>query len=183
MNLVILDRDGVINHESEEHVRSPDEWQPISGSLEAIARLNHAGYRVVVASNQSGIAQGRFDVETLNRIHQRMQRELAAVGAGIEAIFFCPHRPRAGCRCRKPRPGLLLDIASRLHVELGDVPMVGDSLRDIQAARAAGARPVLVRTGYGQRTLEQCAELADVEVFDDLAAFADALVAAPPAPA
>lgn len=177
MNLVILDRDGVINYDSPEHVKSPEEWRPIPGTLEAVARLNRGGYRVVVATNQSGLGRRIFDIEALNRIHEKMHQQLAMVGGGIEAIFFCPHRPDGGCRCRKPRPGMLLDIAQRLHVALDEVPVVGDAERDLQAARAAGARPVLVRTGHGARTLERLRDTTGLAVYDDLAAFADALLA------
>jgi D-glycero-D-manno-heptose 1,7-bisphosphate phosphatase len=177
VSLVILDRDGVINHDSTEHIKSPEEWEPIAGSLEAIARLNRAGRRVVVATNQSGLGRGLFDIEALNRIHGKMLQQLAEVGGSVEAIFFCPHRPNDKCRCRKPRPGLLLEIAERLHTGLEGVPVVGDSHRDIEAARAVGARPVLVRTGDGQRALRKLADPEEVEVYEDLAAFVDAELA------
>src|SRR5690606_15356620 len=130
MRLVILDRDGVINEDSDAYIKSPDEWIPIPGSLEAIARLNRAEYRVVVASNQSGLARGLFDADTLSRIHEKMHRALADVGGAVDAVFFCPHGPDDECDCRKPRPGLLQDIARRLNVSLRGVPAVGDSLRD-----------------------------------------------------
>mgnify|MGYP001611192023 CR=1 FL=1 len=175
--LVILDRDGVINHDSDDYIKSPDEWLPIPGSLEAVARLNRAGYRVVVASNQSGLARGLFDMDTLTRIHDKLHRALAAAGGAVDAIFFCPHGPADHCACRKPQPGLLLDIAARLQTQLVDVPVVGDALRDVQAARAAGARPILVRTGKGAWTEIQGEGLQDVSVYDDLAAAVDALLA------
>jgi D-glycero-D-manno-heptose 1,7-bisphosphate phosphatase len=176
VRLIILDRDGVINYDSDLYVKSPDEWIPIPGSLDAIARLNAAGFRVVVASNQSGIARGLFTLEDLLRIHEKMYQQLAWVGGSIDAIFFCPHGPDAGCGCRKPRPGMLLDIAQRLQISLEGVPMVGDALHDIHAARSVGATPVLVRTGKGARTLQQQgAELEDVPVYDDLASLALAL--------
>lgn len=175
MSLIILDRDGVINHDSDDFIKSPAEWEPIEGSLEAIARLNYAGYRVVVITNQSGIARGLLDVETLNRIHSKMRRMLAQVGGRIEAVMFCPHGPEDDCTCRKPHNGAFLELAHRLRVRLDGVPAIGDSLRDIQAAQASGARPILVRTGKGLRTIE--AGLPDgVEVYDDLATAASALL-------
>lgn len=171
MSLIILDRDGVINHDSDLFIKSPAEWEPIEGSLEAIARLNHADYRVIVMTNQSGIARGLFDVETLNRIHSKMHRMLAQVGGKIEAIFFCPHKEEDNCLCRKPKAGLLTDFANRLRLTLADVPVVGDSLRDLQAAQAAGAKPILVKTGKGERTLAAGTLPQGVEVFSDLSAF------------
>lgn len=173
MPLVILDRDGVINHDAERHVRSPDEWTPITGSLEAIARLNHAGFRVVVATNQSGLSRKYFDIETLCRIHEKMQRMLSDLGGSIEAIFFCPHTPKAHCECRKPKPGMLIDIASHLRVSLAGVAFIGDSKGDIDAGLAAGARSILVRTGNGRETEQQ---MAHIEVFDDLAGAANQLI-------
>ncbi len=178
MALIVLDRDGVINEDSDAFIKSPAEWRPVPGSLEAIARLNHGGYRVVVATNQSGVARGLFDLETLMEIHTKMHRLVAEAGGRIEAVFFCPHGPDDGCDCRKPRPGLFHDIASRLGVSLEGVPAVGDSLRDIEAARAAGCAPFLVRSGKGERTLAAGGEaLEGVPVFDDLAAVADHLLA------
>jgi D-glycero-D-manno-heptose 1,7-bisphosphate phosphatase len=175
MSLIILDRDGVINHDSDDFIKNPAEWEPIEGSLEAIARLNYAGYRVVVITNQSGIARGLFDVETLNRIHSKMRRMLAQVGGKIEAIMFCPHGPEDDCQCRKPQNGSFVDLAHRLRVNLENVPAVGDSLRDIQAAMLSQARPILVKTGKGERTL--AAGIPDgVEVYDDLASVATALL-------
>lgn len=175
MSLIILDRDGVINHDSEDFIKSPAEWEPIEGSLEAIARLNYAGYRVVVISNQSGVARGLLSIEMLNRIHSKMRRMLAQVGGKIEAILFCPHGPEDDCQCRKPHNGSFLDLAHRLRINLDDVPAVGDSLRDIQAAIASGARPILVKTGKGQRTLDEGIP-EGVEVYDDLAAAVAALL-------
>ncbi len=184
MRLVILDRDGVINEDSDDYIKSPAEWRPLPGSLEAIARLNRNGYRVVVATNQSGIARGLFDLPTLTAIHEKMHRALVEQGGLIEAVFFCPHGPDDECACRKPRPGLLLDIAERLQIRLAGVPAIGDSLRDVQAARAAGAFPILVRTGKGNRTLASGSdELAGVPVFSDLAGAADALLRRRPGPA
>lgn len=175
MSLIILDRDGVINHDSDDFIKNPAEWEPIEGSLEAIARLNYAGYRVVVITNQSGIARGLFDVETLNRIHSKMRRMLAQVGGKIEAIMFCPHGPEDDCQCRKPQNGSFVELAHRLRVNLQNVPAVGDSLRDIQAAMLSEARPILVRTGKGERTI--AAGIPDgVDVYDDLASVATALL-------
>ena len=175
MKLVVLDRDGTINHDSERFIKSPAEWKPIKGSLEAIARLTHAGWRVVVATNQSGIARGLFDVATLNAIHDAMHRAAAQAGGRIDAIFFCPHAADADCGCRKPKPGMLHEIAARLNVELGDVPVIGDSLRDMQAAAAAGARPILVLTGKGRKTRDAGGLPEGTQVFADLAAVAEHL--------
>lgn len=177
MRLIVLDRDGVINHDSDAFIKSPTEWIPIPGSLEAIARLNHAGYRVVVASNQSGIARGLLDLDTLGRIHDKFHRMLRAVGGDVEAIFFCPHGPDDGCDCRKPKPGLFQEISKRLKTSLDGVPAVGDSFRDLQAARSVGARPILVRTGKGEKTLASGQDLHDIPVYSDLADAVDALIA------
>jgi len=168
MKLIILDRDGVINEDSDAYIKSPEEWVPLPGSLEAIARLNHSGYHVAVATNQSGVGRGYLDIETLNRIHQKMHRALARVGGHVDGIFFCPHAPEAGCSCRKPAPGLLQQIAERCGEPLSGVPVVGDSLRDLQAGIAVGARPILVRTGKGERTLAGLEALDDLEVYPDL---------------
>ncbi len=172
MKLVVLDRDGTINHDSERHIKSPAEWKPIKGSLEAIARLTQAGYRVVVATNQSGIGRGLFDTATLNAIHDTMQRAVQQAGGRIDAIFFCPHAGESDCECRKPKPGMLLEIGKRLNTPLAGVPMVGDALRDLQAAEAAGARPVLVLTGKGRNTRDAGGLPPGTEIFPDLAAFA-----------
>jgi len=172
MKLVILDRDGTINHDSDQYIKSPAEWKPIKGSLEAIARLTQAGWRVVVATNQSGIGRGLFDMATLNAIHDTMHRAVHQAGGRIDAIFFCPHAGDANCECRKPKPGMLLEIAKRMNVDLDGVPMVGDSLRDLQAAAAAGARPVLVLTGKGRQTRDAGGLPAGTVVVPDLAAFA-----------
>ena len=177
--LVILDRDGVINEDSEGYIKSPDEFVPIPGSLSAIARLNHAGYRVVVVSNQSGIARGLFSVETLHRIHDKLHRLLASVGGKVDAIVYCPHGPEENCSCRKPAPGMLRDVAARLGVSLAGVPAVGDAARDLEAARAVGAEPVLVRTGKGERTLAALGEAPAVPVYADLASFVDAWLTGP----
>lgn len=178
MRLMILDRDGVINEDSEAYIKSPEEWLPIPGSLEAIARLNRADYRVVVASNQSGLARGLFDFDTLNRIHEKMHRALAEVGGGIDAIFFCPHGPEDDCKCRKPKPGLFVDIARRMGIPLQNVPAIGDSLRDLQAAESIGAQPVLVLTGNGKNTYRQLGpeSQSGIPVYADLAAAVDTLL-------
>ena len=152
MKLAIIDRDGVINYDSDQYIKTPAEWKPIPQSLEAIARLNHAGYRVVVATNQSGVGRGLFDMSTLNAIHDKMYRALAHVGGRIDALFFCPHIDESNCDCRKPKPGMLLDIAKRFNVYLKNVPFIGDSLKDLQAAQAVGAKHILVRTGKGEKT-------------------------------
>lgn len=177
MRLLILDRDGVINKESKAFIKCPAEWTPIPGSLEAIARANAAGYRVVVLSNQSGLARKVLDIRALHLVHQTMHQRLAEVGGRIEAIFFCPHGSEAECPCRKPRPGLFHDLASRLHVSLEGVPAIGDRERDVVAARAAGAMPILVRTGHGEATLAQGPDMSGVEVYADLAAAVEALLA------
>ncbi len=176
MALIILDRDGVINHDSEDYIKSPDEWKAIPGSLEAIARLTQSDYRVIVVTNQSGLARKKFDIETLNAIHQKMFNHLAQFGGTIEAIFFCPHGPKQGCKCRKPRTGLFDDIADRLRVSLTNVPCVGDSLTDIEAAQAVNATPILVRTGNGKTLIDEEKVPEGVVVFDDLAAVVDSLV-------
>jgi D-glycero-D-manno-heptose 1,7-bisphosphate phosphatase len=172
MKLVVLDRDGTINHDSDQYIKSPAEWKPIAGSLEAIARLAQADWRVVVATNQSGIARGLFDMATLNAIHAELHRAVGQAGGRIDAIFFCPHAADSNCECRKPKPGLLREIAARLNAELNGVPMVGDSLRDLQAAAAVGARPLLVLTGKGRRTQQAGGLPPGTEVFADLAAVA-----------
>ena len=149
LKLVILDRDGTINEDSAEFVKSPDEWEPLPGALEAIARLNHAGWHVVVATNQSGLGRGLFDVATLNAMHTKMHSMLAAVGGRVDAVFYCPHAPDEGCRCRKPEPGLFEQIGERYGVDLADVPAVGDTPRDLEAGAAVGCEPHLVLTGKG----------------------------------
>lgn len=177
MKLIILDRDGVINHDSDEYIKSPDEWAPIPGSLEAIARLKRAGYTVVVASNQSGVGRGLFTLDMLHKINEKMQREAAEAGGSLDEIFYCPHAPQDNCGCRKPKPGLLRDIATKFNHDLKGVPAVGDNLRDIEAAQAVGAKPVLVRTGKGMETIKSGKLPAGVEIHDDLAAYVDALLA------
>ena len=172
MKLVILDRDGVINHDSDSYIKSPDEWRPIPGSLEAIARLNHAGYMVILATNQSGVGRGLFEVSTLNAIHDRMHRALAQIGGRIDAIFFCPHAQDANCACRKPKAGLLEEIARRFSIDLKGVPVIGDALRDLQAAAAVGAAPILVLTGKGEKTRATGDLPEGTQIHADLAAAA-----------
>ncbi len=172
MKLVVLDRDGTINHDSDQYIKSPAEWKPIAGSLEAIARLTQGGWRVVVATNQSGIARGLFDMATLNAIHAEMHRAVSLAGGRIDAIFFCPHAADSNCECRKPRPGMLREIAERMNVSLAGVPMAGDSIRDLEAAAAVGARPCLVLSGKGRETRAAGGLPAGTEVYADLAALA-----------
>jgi D-glycero-D-manno-heptose 1,7-bisphosphate phosphatase len=168
MKLVILDRDGVINYDSAEFIKKPDEWKPILGSLEAIARLTQAGYHVVVATNQSGVGRGLLDMATLSAIHDKMHKALAHAGGRIDAVFYCPHAQDANCSCRKPKTGLLEDIARRFNVDLGGVPCIGDSLRDLQAAARVNAQPILVLTGKGRQTAAAGGLPANTQTFADL---------------
>ena len=176
MKLVILDRDGVINHDSPAFIKSPDEWVPIPGSLEAIARLNQAGCHVVLATNQSGVGRGLLDIATLCAIHDKMHLALAKVGARVDAVFYCPHGQDAGCACRKPRPGMLEDIAHRFNIDRTDVPCVGDALRDLQAADAVGALPLLVLTGKGKHAQAAGGLPARTQIHADLAAAVKSIV-------
>ena len=169
MKLVILDRDGVINQDSASYIKSPDEWKPIAGSLEAIARLTQSGYHVVVATNQSGIGRGLFEMATLNAIHDKMHRAAGQAGGRIDAVFYCPHSQEANCGCRKPKTGLLEEIGQRFGASLKDVPFVGDSKRDLEAAVAVGARPILVLTGKGAKTQREGNLPAGTRVHADLA--------------
>ena len=159
MRWVILDRDGVINHDSDAYIKSPEEWVPIAGSLEAIAALNRNGYRVVVVTNQAGIGRGLFDVATLDRIHAKMRKLVEEAGGHIEAIYHCPHPPEDGCHCRKPRTGMYEQFAKQFNVDLDGIPAVGDSLKDMQAAQSIGAEAILVETGNGKKTLKRNPEL------------------------
>ena len=183
MKTIILDRDGVINHDSDDFIKSVDEWVAIPGSLEAIALLHRHGYRVVVITNQSGVARGLLSLTTLNDIHRHMLAEARNKGGLIEAVFFCPHGPDDGCQCRKPLTGMFKDVASRLKIEMNGVPAVGDSMRDLQSARDVGALPVLVKTGKGKQTArllkknESPVPLDEVVNYKNLASFADALLA------
>jgi D-glycero-D-manno-heptose 1,7-bisphosphate phosphatase len=171
MKLIILDRDGVINHDSKHGITAPAQWKPLPGSLDAIARLTQAGYRVVVATNQSGVGRGLFDMATVNAIHATMNKAVADAGGRIDAVFYCPHASDAHCACRKPAPGMLREISERFNTSLKQVPFVGDSLRDLQTAAAAGAMPVLVRTGKGALTEKSGEAPANTVIVDDLAAF------------
>jgi D-glycero-D-manno-heptose 1,7-bisphosphate phosphatase len=176
MKIIILDRDGVINLDSDHFIKNPSEWKPIPGSMEAIARLTQAGYRVVVATNQSGIERGLFDMDMLNAIHDKMHRAVKAAGGRIDAIFYCPHAAENICDCRKPKPGMLNRIAGCFNVDLDGVLAVGDSLRDLQAAKAAGATPVLVLTGKGKNTQTDDNIPEGTLVFESLAAVVEHLL-------
>ncbi|CAK7053284.1 D-glycero-beta-D-manno-heptose-1,7-bisphosphate 7-phosphatase [Saezia sanguinis] len=171
--LVILDRDGTINEDSDHFVKSPDEWIPLPGALQAIARLSQMGWQVVVATNQSGLGRGLFDIVALNAMHEKMKQLLAVEGGRIEAVFFCPHVASDMCHCRKPLPGLFEQIGERFRADLRDVPAVGDSLRDLQAAAAAGAQPHLVRTGKGQQTALRDDLPSGTVIHEDLSHFVD----------
>lgn len=174
--LVILDRDGVINRESAEFVKSAAEWEPLPGSMEALGLLSKAGFTVAIATNQSGLGRGLFRRRDLYNMHRKLRRLAAAHGGAIDRIVYCPHLPEDGCNCRKPKPGLLLRLAGHYGIPLENVPVVGDSLRDLEAAMAAGAKPVLVLTGNGVRTrraLEKDAR--SVDTYDNLLAFAERL--------
>ena len=190
VKLIILGRDGILNRYREDHVKEPSEWEPIPGALEAVARLNHAGWHAVVATNQAGIDRGLLDMGSLNAVHQSMMRRLAAVGGRLDAVFFCPHAPEEQCDCRKPLPGMMLQIAERYGVDLKDVPLVSDNLRDLKAAVAAGCPPHLVRTGRAaklddEQTDALIQQVPGARVHADLASFAEWLLrsSAPAAPA
>jgi D-glycero-D-manno-heptose 1,7-bisphosphate phosphatase len=175
--LVVLDRDGVINRESSDFVKSADEWLPLQGSIEAIALLSKAGFSVAIASNQSGLARGLFDANALDEMHGKLHALVADAGGRIDHIAICPHGPDDNCDCRKPLPGLLQQIGNEFKVSLADVPVIGDSLRDLQAARSVRARPILVRTGNGRRTEDSLPdELSTIEVYNDLGAAVSALL-------
>jgi D-glycero-D-manno-heptose 1,7-bisphosphate phosphatase len=176
MKLVILDRDGVINFDSAQFIKNPAEWKPIPGSLEAIAKLNQAGYRVVVATNQSGVGRGLFDMDTLNSIHEKMHKSLFAVGGRVDAIFYCPHAADSACECRKPKPGMFKHIADTFNADLKDVFAVGDSLRDLQASAALGCKPVLVLTGKGEKTKAEGNLPAGTLEYKDLSTAVDAML-------
>ncbi len=176
--LILLDRDGVINEDSNEYIKTPDEWRPLSGSVAAIAALHEAGFRIVVISNQSGIARGLFTEAALDEIHRKMTTVVEAAGGKIDAIYYCPHHPDAGCDCRKPRTGMLDRLAADFGVSLDGVPLVGDKPADVELARATWARPLLVRTGYGQGTVAALDD-RELEVFADLAAVAHTLISEP----
>ncbi len=176
MKLVILDRDGVVNYDSKQFIKSPAEWRPIPGSIDAIAKLSQAGYRVIIATNQSGIGRGLFDMDTLNAIHEKMHRAVQQAGGRIDAIFYCPHPIEDDCKCRKPRTGMFERIAGCFNVDLVGTPSVGDSLRDLQAAAAVGARPLLVLTGKGTQTQAEGGLPEGTQVFPDLATAAEQIL-------
>lgn len=177
MKLIILDQAGVINQSSDTFIKSPDEWIPIPGSLEAVARLTHSGYRVIIATNQSGIGRGLIDMATYNAINDKMYKAVNQAGGRIDAIFFCPHSSTDKCSCRKPATGLFDEIMQRYGVNLSNVPAIGDSLKDLQAAVAAGAIPILVLTGNGQTTRTEKEMPAHTQIFENLAMAVDALAA------
>ncbi|HEY5994197.1 MAG TPA: D-glycero-beta-D-manno-heptose 1,7-bisphosphate 7-phosphatase [Gallionellaceae bacterium] len=176
MKLVILDRDGVINHDSDQFIKSPEEWKPIAGSLEAIARLSQAGYRVVVATNQSGVGRGLFDMAVLNAIHDKMCKAVAQAGGRIDAIFYCPHAADSNCNCRKPKSGMIEEIAARYNMSLEGVPAIGDSLRDLEATARLGAQPILVLTGKGVKTRAAGGLPQNTLIFADLASAVATLI-------
>lgn len=181
LKLIVLDRDGVINKDSSSFIKSPEEWLPLKGSLEAIARLSQAGYEVVIMTNQSGIGRGLFNADMLAKIHVRMIDYVQQHGGKIQSILFCPHHPDDDCTCRKPLPGMYRELAERLNINYSKVFSIGDSVRDLQAAKAAGAKPVLVKTGNGKKSLKKIANDSSLDldgtlVFDNLAAFTDALL-------
>jgi D-glycero-D-manno-heptose 1,7-bisphosphate phosphatase len=173
---IILDRDGVINEDSDDYIKTPAEWIPIPGSLEAIAKLNQAGHTIVVATNQSGIARKLYSEADLQSIHATMRRQLAAVGGHVDAIFYCPHHPDDNCACRKPKPGLLLEIARQFKINLQEALMIGDAARDIQAAQAVGCPAILVKTGKGRQTLARKDDVIQCPIFENLAAVVAALI-------
>jgi len=174
--LIILDRDGVINYDQDSFIKSPSEWVPIEGSLEAIARLNQADYHVVIATNQAGITRGLYDLSAMNAINQKMHTAALAVGAEIDAIFFCPHSANDNCDCRKPRPGMFHAIAKRYGIKLKGIPSVGDSLRDLQASFVAGCTPYLVLSGKGKTTLENGGLPPGTITYPDLSAVVDQIL-------
>jgi len=178
IRLIVLDRDGVINQDSSDFVKSAEEWIPLDGSIEAIALLSRAGFKVAVASNQSGLARGLFDADALSEMHGKLHSLVSAAGGCVDHIAICSHGPDDNCDCRKPKPGLLHQIGAQFGVSMAGIPIIGDSLRDLQAARSAEARPILVRTGNGRKT-EECLpeDLSMIEVYDDLGAAVAALLA------
>lgn len=171
MSLIILDRDGVINEDSDDYIKSPQEWEPIEGSLQAIATLTKNGYQVVIATNQSGIGRKLFTIDDLNSIHRKMDSHLAQYGGVIDAIFFCPHLPKDNCACRKPEPGLYYEISERLRISLNKVYCIGDKMTDVKAIQSAGGKPVLVRTGKGQAEIDQGLVPEGIPIYDSLASF------------
>lgn len=182
MKLIILGRDGILNQYRDDHVKAPGEWVPLPGALEAVSRLNHAGWHAVVATNQAGIGRGMIDMASVNLIHAHMNKLMQAQGARLDAVFFCPHTPEEHCECRKPLPGMMLEIGQRYGIDLAHVPVAADTLRDLQAAHAAGCEPHLVRTGRAAQLDETlvaqwCQQVPGVRVHADLAAMAEHLIA------
>ena len=182
IKLVILGRDGILNEYREGHVTAPEEWEPVPGAMEAVARLNHAGWHTVVATNQAGIGRGMIDMAAVNAVHAHMNSQLMLQGGRIDAVFFCPHTPEEGCDCRKPKPGMMLDIGRRYSTDLSQVPMVADTLRDLQAAASAGCQPHLVRSGRSAKLSDEeiahiLAQVPTTRLHASLEAFVDALLA------
>ena len=173
--LILLDRDGVVNFDSPDYIKDAGEWVPIPGSLEAIVALRKGGFKVAICTNQAGVGRGILSLSALCAIHDKLHDSLRRLGGELDALTYCPHHPDDGCRCRKPAPGMLLDTMAELHAEPSESTFVGDSLKDIEAARAAGCAAVLVRTGNGRDT-ESAARALGAEVFDDLSAFSRALL-------
>lgn len=169
MAFIILDRDGVINFDSDFYIKTPDEWHPIPGSLEAIAKLNRLGYRVIIATNQSGVARKLYDLPMLEQIHEKLLRSVKEAGGEIEEIFFCPHHPDEKCPCRKPQTGMIVEIQKKYGMDLTETFFVGDSYTDMQAAISAGCKPLLVMTGNGKKTIEKYPETLSIRQFEDLA--------------
>jgi len=176
MKFIILDRDGVINFDSPHYIKSPEEWNPIPGSLEAIAALNRAGYHVLVATNQSGIARQYYDLDTLAHIHEKLMRELASVGGYVDEIFFCPHHPDEHCSCRKPKPGMLYRMRDQYRFDLKETYLIGDSVADMELCFTTGCKPILVLTGNGKETLEKYAHTHKIPAFENLAAAAKSII-------
>ena len=173
---IVLDRDGVINEDSDDFIKTPAEWLPLPGSLDAIAALGRAGFRITIATNQSGVGRGLYTIAILDAIHEKMMNSIRAAGGKIDGIFFCPHLPDAGCDCRKPEPGMLLQAAALFGCDPGDLRVIGDSMRDLEAAQSVGARPILVRTGYGKDTERRLPADSTVAIFDNLADAAGDLI-------
>ena len=184
MKLIIIDRDGVINHERSDYIKTPEEWIPVAGSLPALAKLHYHDWKIAVASNQSAVGRKIISLDDLARIQQKMNNALGLLGAHIDGFFFCPHAPQAQCKCRKPQPGLLKEISERFGTPLNQVPFIGDTMKDILAAKQVGAKPILVRTGKGRQTLSELSELNELNqneqpaVYKDLAQAVDDLLAA-----
>jgi len=176
MKIVILDRDGVINQDSADFIKNPNEWIPIPDSLESIARLNQHGFSVIVATNQSGIGRGLFDIETMNAINKKMLDLLAQVGGHIDAIFYCPHTEDANCKCRKPKSGMLEEISTRFGTSLKNIPAIGDATRDLEAYQSVGAQPILVKTGKGEETFVSKTYPPNTWVFNDLSHAVDKIL-------